>query len=66
MFVGTPVSNYEFWPSNILGKRAMQLVRDHLYRRQERKKSRTSKQICYGKTEYTKSIHMYLFPKTKI
>lgn len=43
------VSNYEFWPSNILGKRAMQLVRDHLTRRQERKKSRTSKQICYGK-----------------
>lgn len=44
------VSNYEFWPSNILGKRAMQLVRDHLSRRQERKKSRAaSKQICYGK-----------------
>lgn len=41
------VSNYDFWPSNILGKRAMQLVRDHLSRRQERKKSRTSKQICY-------------------
>ncbi|KAL5241245.1 hypothetical protein ACI65C_008655 [Semiaphis heraclei] len=41
------VSNYDFWPSNILGKRAMQLVRDHLSRRQERKNSRTSKQICY-------------------
>ncbi|XP_050435762.1 pancreatic triacylglycerol lipase-like isoform X2 [Adelges cooleyi] len=41
------VGNYQFWPSNVLGKRAMQLVRDHLARRQERRKSRTSKQICY-------------------
>ncbi|XP_050532433.1 pancreatic triacylglycerol lipase-like [Daktulosphaira vitifoliae] len=41
------VNDRQFWPSNVLGKRVMQLVRDHLSRRQERIKSRPTKQICY-------------------